>query len=69
MIDPDDRIVVDLSAPDEYGDTARCWAWDDDKGIEIDAPGCGTAVLNDEQAKVLMRWLIDRYDAESRGSR
>jgi hypothetical protein len=58
---PVTRPITPLSPPDEHGDTARVWAWDDDTGVEIDAPGCGTAVLNDKQAQVLMHWLMERY--------
>jgi len=50
-----------LREPDEYGDRSWVCAWDDGGGIEIDAPGCGTASLPDDEAKVLLRWLQEHY--------
>ena len=63
MSDPEDTRTF-LSPPDEYGDSRWVDAWDDGGGVEIEAPGCGTASLTNEEAKVLLRWLIDRYGAE-----
>jgi len=53
-----------LSKADEYDDVTWVAGWTDGGGIEIESPGCGIAQLIDEQAKVLLRWLMDRYGAE-----
>ena len=50
-----------LAKPDEYGDVKTVCAWDNGGGIDIDAPGCGTATLTDDEAKTLMHWLMERY--------
>jgi hypothetical protein len=50
-----------LRDPDEFGDRSWVAAWDDGNGIEIDAPGCGTAQLNNDEAMRLLAWLNKRY--------
>lgn len=39
----------------------RVTAWDDGNGIEIDAPGCGTAQLMNHEARALLAWLNNHY--------
>lgn len=52
--------LVYLSDP-EGPEPALVDTWDNDQGILIEAPGCGTAVLTNEEAMELLRWLNKRY--------
>ena len=58
---PEDQNLAEL---DEYGDAPKVAVWDDGNGVEIDAPGCGTAQLPNAAAKKLLNWLL-RWDAEN----
>ena len=56
-----------LDGSNDVDATYRPWVcvWNRGGGIDIEAPGCGTASLSNEEAKRLLRWLIQRYTLDA----